>query len=148
MLRSLKLVALLLIITTSSATLAQTPTSPQIIEDPGVFAVQLTVSLSRNEIRQAGQAIATAIGRPDMADHIAKSLALLEDKKFDFIRKVVDKEFYGALRQIVYYTYIENFGFIYFRFNFAMTSKGWILKNFFFKDETQDIFPKDLVHPG
>jgi hypothetical protein len=51
----------------------------------------------------------------------------------------------GALRQIVYYSYLEGLGFVYFRFNFKMTSTGWILANFSFKDETNELFPKDFT---
>jgi hypothetical protein len=72
-------------------------------------------------------------------------MKLLESKKIDFAKKVIDKEFSNALRQIVYYAYVENIGFVYFRVNFKMTSTGWILASFNFKSETNEIFPKDFV---
>ena len=53
-----------------------------------------------------------------------KFLKILEDKNFDFTKKVVDKDYNNALRQIVFYSYIKNLGFVYFRFNFKMTSTG------------------------
>ena len=69
----------------------------------------------------------------------------LDGKKFDFGKKVYDKDYNGALRQIVYYTYVENFGFVYFRFSFKMTSRGWYLTNFLFKESSDELFPKDLI---
>ena len=72
-------------------------------------------------------------------------LQTFEGKKFDFTKKAIDKDYNGALRQIVYYSYVEGLGFIYFRFNFKMTSTGSILAHFSFKDETNELFPKDFT---
>jgi len=58
---------------------------------------------------------------------------------------VIDKDYNGGLRQIVYYSYHEGLGFVYFRFNFKMTSTGWILTNFSLKDETDELFPKGFT---
>ena len=74
-----------------------------------------------------------------------KFLKILEDKNFDFTKKVIDKDYSNALRQIVFYSYIKNLGFAYFRFNFKMTSTGWVLANFTFKDETNELFPRDFM---
>jgi hypothetical protein len=40
---------------------------------------------------------------------------------------------------------VEDIGFVYFRFNFKMTGTGWVLANFNFKSETEELFPKDFV---
>ena len=74
-----------------------------------------------------------------------KFLKILEDKNFDFTKKVIDKDYSNALRQIVFYSYIKNLGFAYFRFNFKMTSTGWVLSNFTFKDETNKLFPREFM---
>ena len=47
--------------------------------------------------------------------------------------------------QIIYYVYLEDVAFFYFRFNFKMTGAGWMLSNFTFKSETEELFPKDFV---
>jgi hypothetical protein len=77
-------------------------------------------------------------------------MQIFDGKKFDFSRKVVDRNFHNALRQIVYYSNIENpaispIGFFYFRFTFKMTSCGWVLAHFSFKDEANELFPKDFT---
>ena len=74
-----------------------------------------------------------------------KFLKILEDKNFDFTKKVIDKDYNNALRQIVFYSHIKNLGFMYFRFNFKMTSTGWVLANFTLKDETNELFPRDFM---
>jgi hypothetical protein len=74
-------------------------------------------------------------------------MKILDNKRIDFSKKVIDKEIGGALRQIMYYVYVEDVGFLYFRLNFKMTSTGWILANFTFKSETNELFPKDFTQP-
>jgi len=41
-------------------------------------------------------------------------------------------------------SHVENLGFVYFRFNFKMTSKDWVLANFNFKSESAELLPKDF----
>ena len=89
----------------------------------------------------------TTIGKPEAAETIENGLKLLDGKKFDISKKVIDRDINGALHQIVYYAYVENVGFLYFRLNFKITSTGWILANFNFKSETNELFPKDFVEP-
>lgn len=89
--------------------------------------------------------IANSIGKPDFSTTLANALQIFEGEKFDFTKKVVDKDYNGGLRQIVYYSYIENRGFYYFRFNFKMTSTGWVLAHFAYKGETDELFPKDFT---
>jgi hypothetical protein len=72
------------------------------------------------------------------------ALRVFDGKNFDFSKKVIDNEVGGALRQIIHYSYVEQVGFIYFRFNFKMTSKGWVLANFNFKSETNELLRKDF----
>jgi len=90
---------------------------------------------------------ANPILKPEAAEALTNGLKLLEGRKIDFAKKVIDKDFSNGLRQIVYYAYVENIGFVYFRVNFKMTSTGWILANFNFKSETIELFPKDFVEP-
>ena len=61
------------------------------------------------------------------------------------MQKVYEKDHDGALRQIVYYAHVEDIGFVYFRYNFKMTGAGWRLVNFTFKEETNELFPKDFI---
>jgi hypothetical protein len=117
------------------------------IQDPGKFCDDLFADISPFKSSQIAKKIAVAIGKPEATETMTNGLKLLDDKKIDFSKKVIDRDINNALRQIVYYAYVENIGFVYFRINFKMTSTGWILANFNFKSETNELFPKDFVEP-
>jgi hypothetical protein len=115
------------------------------IQDPGKFCDDMFANISPFKSGDIAKKIATAIGKPDASETMANALKLLDGKQIDFAKKVIDKDFNGALRQIIYYAYVENLGFVYFRVNFKMSSTGWIMANFNFKSETNELFPKDFV---
>ena len=97
---------------------------PTRVADPENFCAEVLNAISSGKPNDAANLIATTIGRADSAGELMKFLKILEDKDFDFTKKVVDKDYNNALRQIVFYSYIKNLGFVYFRFNFKMTSTG------------------------
>lgn len=118
---------------------------PRRIPDLDKFCEEIVQTISNKARREAADLVANTIGKPELSGTLANALQVFEGKNFDFTKKVVDKDYNGALRQIVYYSYIENLGFAYFRFNFKMTGSGWLLANFTFKDETIELFPKDFI---
>jgi hypothetical protein len=118
---------------------------PARVDDPEKFCVEVMNAISSGKPSDAANLIATKVGRADSAGELMKFLKILEDKNFDFTKKVIDKDYSNALRQIVFYSYIKNLGFAYFRFNFKMTSTGWVLSNFTFKDETNELFPREFM---
>jgi hypothetical protein len=118
---------------------------PARVADPENFCAEVLNAISSGKTSDAANLIATTVGRADSAGELMKFLKILEDQNFDFTKKVVDKDYNNALRQIVFYSYLKNLGFVYFRFNFKMTSTGWILANFTFKDETNELFPRDFM---
>jgi hypothetical protein len=115
------------------------------VEDPDKFSEEVMRMISANSFAEAGKMLAEATGQPIQTESVAKALQVLDGKRFDFSSKVFDNKFGNALRQIVYYAYVENIGFLYFRFNFKQTSRGWVVANFNFKSETIELFPKDFV---
>ena len=115
------------------------------IQDPGKFCDDLFANISPFRSGDLAKKVAAAIGKPEATETMTNALKLLDDKKIDYSKKVIDRDINNALRQIVYYAYVENIGFVYFRVNFKMTSTGWILANFNFKSETNELFPKDFV---
>jgi len=121
------------------------PAEPVPIGNPDKFSEEIVEIISQKRPRDAADLIANTVGKPDASDSLQKFLQIFEDKNFDFTKKVIDKDYNGAVRQIVYYSYLKGFGFVYFRFNFKMTSTGWILAHFSFKDETNELFPKDFT---
>jgi hypothetical protein len=121
------------------------PAEPAYVADPEQFSNGFVHALSTNGSRDAAKMVADAIGKPDVSDSLQKVLQVFDGKTFDFSKKVVDRDFNNALRQIVVYSKIANVGFTYFRFNFKMSKAGWILANFTFKDETNELFPKDFI---
>jgi hypothetical protein len=121
------------------------PAEPAYVGDPEQFANGFVHTLSTNGSREAAKVVADALGKPDISDNLRTVLQSFDGKAFDFTRKVFDRDFNNALRQIVIYSKVPNLGFIYFRFNFKMGKAGWILANFTFKDETNELFPKDFI---
>jgi hypothetical protein len=118
---------------------------PAYVADPEQFANGFVHTLSAGGSRDAAKMVADAIGKPDTVDSLQKFLQVFDGKTFDFSKKVVDRDFNNALRQIIVYSRVANVGFVYFRFNFKMSKAGWILANFVFKDETNELFPKDFI---
>jgi hypothetical protein len=118
---------------------------PHRILDVDSFCEDVLQKLSNEARQEAADLVADSIGKPESSGALTNAMRIFDGKNFDFTKKVVDKNYNGALRQIVYYSYIQTLGFVYFRFNFKMSSTGWILANFTFKDETMDLFPKDFV---
>ena len=118
---------------------------PLRISDLEKFCQDIVQMISNKARRESADVITNSMGKPELSGTLANAMQVFEGKNFDFTKKVVDKGYNGALRQIVYYSYVENLGFAYFRFNFKMTSGGWLLTNFAFKDETNELFPKDFI---
>jgi hypothetical protein len=119
--------------------------APQPINDPDKYAAEVMRLLVKGDMAALAKTVTDSIGKPDSADSLKNALGMLSGKPIDYTDKVIDNTFGKSLRQIVYYSFVDNFGFVYYRFNFKMTSKGWILANFIFKTETNELFPKDFV---
>jgi hypothetical protein len=120
---------------------------PQYITDPDKYAADIMKLLAEKNVASASKILSDTIGKPSYADNLQNALMAFSTKDIDYSDKVVDHVFGKGLRQIVYYCYVDNIGFIYFRFNYKMSSHGWILANFIFKTETNELFPKDFVEP-
>ena len=118
---------------------------PATVADPGKFAADTMQSLATNGTQAASATIVDTIGRAGVLEAFRASMAPLDGKKFDFVRKVIDKDYEGALRQIIYYAHVEGAGFVYFRYTFKMTGAGWKLVNFTFREEANELFPKDFL---
>ena len=119
---------------------------PKYVDDPDKHAAEVVPnSWPRVILRRWQRRLPISIGKPDSADSLKNALGMLGGKPIDYSDKVIDNTFGKGLRQIVYYSYVVNIGFVDHRFNFKMSSKGWILANFNFKTETNELFPKDFV---
>jgi hypothetical protein len=136
---------LLTMVLAGFVTMTSVLAEPLTVPDPGKFATDTMQSLATKGTQEASATIVNTIGRASALEAFRASMALIDGKKYDFVRKVIDKEYQGALRQIVYYAHVEDVGFIYFRYNFKMTGEGWRLVNFAFKDETNELFPKGFL---
>lgn len=118
---------------------------PRRISDLDKFCEEVMQTITNKARAEAADLVTNSMGKPEASGTLANAFQVFDGKNFDFTKKVVDKSYNGALRQVVYYSYVENLGFAYFRFNFKMTSGGWVLANFAFKDETNELFPKDFI---
>jgi hypothetical protein len=139
--RKILVLAFILLFASHAAVMAQTFRP---IDDPEAFAEGVVRAIANGASDDAARTLSEVGGRPDVLPNVQSALRIFDDKRFDFRKKVIDNEVGGALRQIIHYAYVEQFGFIYFRFNFKMTSKGWALAHFVFKSETNELLPKDF----
>jgi hypothetical protein len=118
--------------------------TPRPIDNPEKFAADLIETIANGDLHDAATTIAETTGQPNLLSTAENGLQIFADRKFDFRKKVVDNEIGGALREIIHYSFVDKLGFIYFRFNFKMTSKGWVMAHFSFKSETKELLPKDF----
>lgn len=138
--RLLSFLAIFLCLTGSAAFAAALP-----VDDPDRFANEAFTLISQNKFHDAAQKVADATGVPKFEKTVESALKAISGRKFDFGKKVYDKDYNGALRQIIYVSYFEKTGFIYFRFTYKMTSRGWFLTDFLFKDGGSGLFPKGFI---
>lgn len=81
---------------------------------------------------------------PEQKPSLESALRPIDGKKFEYRKKVVDREYGGALRQIVHYAFVREIGFVYFRFNYKQTGSGWVRAHFNYTSETNELFPPGL----
>jgi hypothetical protein len=113
---------------------------PKQLQDPAVFSEEIMRDFA-SRADEVAQRLAEAVGHPENVDGLRKALSPFEGKKADLSDKVIDKQYGTSLRQIVYYQYIPDIGFLYVRFNYKRTNTGWVLANFLYKTENMEIFP-------
>jgi hypothetical protein len=87
-------------------------------DNPEKFAADVVEMIANGASNDAARIIGDAIGQATIPSTVQSALQVFDGKKFDFTKKVIDNEIGGALRQIIHYSYVEQVGFIYFRFNF------------------------------
>ncbi len=114
------------------------------IADPEKFSEEILNDFAQSRISDVATKIAGVTGAPEQKLVFESALKLLDGKKFDYRKKVVDKDYAGALRQIVHYAFIKDVGFVYFRFNYKQTGSGWVLAHFNYTSETNELFPPGL----
>ena len=139
--RNILTVAFALLLAWHAPVLAQTWRP---IDNPEKFAADVVQTIANSASKDAARTISEAVGQPAVLSPTQAALKIFDGTKFDFSKKVIDNEISGTLRQIIYYSYVKQLGFIYFRFNFKMTSTGWVLASFNFKSEQAELFPKDF----
>jgi hypothetical protein len=140
--RNIRAALIAVILATSTLPLAADPIP---VAEPTKYVDEFLSTLFKRNPTDAADLLAKTIGQTNHKDELATALKLFDGKRLNFGKTVIDQEFNGALRQIVHYAYIDQLGFFYFRFNFKMSKDGWILANFNFKSETNELFPKDFV---
>ena len=70
------------------------------VQDPAKFSEELFANYSPFKAGEIARKVAVTIGKPEAAETIENGLKLLDGKKIDTFRKVVDRDIHGALRQI------------------------------------------------
>lgn len=136
------LLAMSIVVLSASSWAQNAPLSVQIVSDPVANVNRLSGVLETAGASAFGQEIAKAIGNPE-AKTLEQHLAFLEKKKSTFSAIAHDRDYGGAVRQIVQYHYglSDNHPFIYFRYVYKQTGEGWRMTNFSFESEGQLPFP-------
>jgi hypothetical protein len=119
--------------------------APKAIEDPAKYSDDVMQMITSARFQEFSKSLSDTIGQPNSAESLQSALRVFDGKRIDYSDKALDNKFGNGLRQIVYYLYVENFGFVYFRFNWKRTSQGWVLAHLDFKTETNEMFPKDFT---
>lgn len=117
----------------------------KIVDDMDATALAMSKAFSEDRVDDFVGMLADLIGTPEQKASLLNTFGVLKGKKAELIDKVVDKSYGTSLRQIVYFLPYSDYNFIYLRFNFKRTGKGWIMANFLYKNETQEIFPPGFV---
>jgi len=112
------------------------------IPDPDDFALETTTQVI-GDVSGAVDKVVTAMGNSSQRDILLASLKTVPDWHGGIIDKVWDKSYGTTLHQIIYTVATDGKGELYFRYNFKRWPKGWILANFAFKSENQQIFPPE-----
>jgi hypothetical protein len=86
---------------------------PQYVPDPGKYAADIMPLLAEKNVASASKMISDTIGKPSYADNLQNAMNALSSKNIDYSDKVIDNTFGKSLRHIVYYSFVENVGFIY-----------------------------------
>ena len=120
----------------------------QPVADPDQYAKDIMAFVSNGDEAGVAKKITQTLGKPEAEQTFENGLGALKGKKVDLADKVIDKTFGKSLRKIVYYCYVENIGYVYFRFNFKLAGNGWHMVHFMFRSETQELFPKDFIESG
>jgi hypothetical protein len=116
------------------------------LDDPESFGQNVLALINTGKSGEASELVARTLGaNSESATALEKELHSFSGRSAGFSAKVLDKEFNGALRQIVYYSYYKVGVFAYFRFNFKNTGSGWLLANFNYRTEIQELFPDDFA---
>jgi hypothetical protein len=76
--------------------------------DVDKFCEEFLHKISNEARQEAADLIANSAGKPESSGFLMNATQIFEGKNFDFTKKVVDKGYNGASRQIVYYSYIED----------------------------------------
>jgi hypothetical protein len=100
--------------------------------------------LSNQKLAEVSEKIATEIGEEQQTSSIKSYLDVFKNNDFKITKQVIDKNYEGVLWQIMYYSYVDRIGFTYTRFNYKMSDRGWILANFSFKSEVNELFPPNF----
>src|SRR5262245_41168897 len=121
---STALVALLLAFSISiEQAAAQVPVS-----NPKEHALLLVDQLGKDGLQSFVESLTTAIGNKQAAAALLANLAPLDKQIAKFSAVALDRDYGGAIRQIIIYQYYVSQTlppFIYFRFIYKMTDSGW-----------------------
>jgi hypothetical protein len=119
--------------------------SAKIIDDMDAVALTMSKAFSEDRLDEVAGMLTELVGIPEQKTSVQNSFGHFKGKRADLVDKVVDKTYGTSLRQIVYLLPYSDNSFLYLRFNFKRTGTGWILANFWYKTETQEIFPTGYV---
>jgi hypothetical protein len=110
--------------------------------DPVSYSLQLLDILEKDGADVLKDILAKDLDSTDVASELRPVLTSLQKQKAKFRAVALDRDYGGAVRQIVVYHYmLANYPFVYFRFVYKMTDTGWRMVHISVNSENSQPFP-------
>ena len=117
------------------------------VSNPKEHALLLVDQLRKDGIQSFTESITTTIGHKEAAATLLAHLAPFDKQIAKFSAVALDRDYGGAIRNIVIYQYYASQNlppFIYLRFVYKMTDSGWRLTSFQYNSEITEPFPANF----
>jgi hypothetical protein len=121
--------------------------APQFISDANATIEKLDGTISTGDTQGLTDALVVLMGIQEQKDSLASAFAYFKGKKPDVSDKVFDKTYGTSIRRIVTYHSYSDMTVLYARYTLKRFKQGWVLVNFDYKTETQQLFPPDYIGP-
>jgi hypothetical protein len=141
------LTILILAALTSAVSYQHTQAAPQYVTDPDVIIEKLDAAISKGDTLKLAAELIVIMDTKEQKESLEGAFAYFRGKVPEISDRVLDKAYGTTIRRIVTYHAYSDLTVLYVRYTLKRFKQGWILVNFDFKTETQQLFPPDYNSP-